>query len=177
MKWLVSSRIPLLQDQGQHTMVTSVLYLLKGRQYKLCLQLFNLSPGKDIFSSKEKITPSDLCTAWHFTPSNLLSLPGNYQALESTYTQPSNLPQRRPSWASLVDQWLRIQVPMQGTQVRPLVWEDPTCWGATKPLPHNYWACALEWELLLRKPMLCGKRSHSNEKPMHRSRVVPIHRH
>ena len=26
----------------------------------------------------------------------------------------------------------------------PLVWEDPTCHGATKPVCHNYWACALE---------------------------------
>ena len=29
---------------------------------------------------------------------------------------------------------------MQGTRVRALVWEDPTCHGATKPLRHNYWA-------------------------------------
>ena len=29
-------------------------------------------------------------------------------------------------WASLVAQWLRIHLPMQGTRVRALVWEDPT---------------------------------------------------
>ena len=34
--------------------------------------------------------------------------------------------------ASLVAQWLRICLPMQGTRVRALVWEDPTCRGATK---------------------------------------------
>ena len=33
---------------------------------------------------------------------------------------------------------------MQGTWVRALVQEDPTCCGATKPVRHNYWACALE---------------------------------
>ena len=33
---------------------------------------------------------------------------------------------------------------MQGTQVWPLVREDPTCHGATKPVCHNYWDCALE---------------------------------
>ena len=44
-------------------------------------------------------------------------------------------------WASLVVQWLRICLPMQGTQVRALVWEDPTCRGATRPVSHNYWAC------------------------------------
>ena len=36
--------------------------------------------------------------------------------------------------ASLVAHWLRIHLPMQGTQVRALVWEDPTCCGATKPV-------------------------------------------
>ena len=40
--------------------------------------------------------------------------------------------------ASLVAQWLRICLPMQGTWVRALVWEDPTCRGATKPVSHNY---------------------------------------
>ena len=33
---------------------------------------------------------------------------------------------------------------MPGTQVRALVREDATCRGATKPVCHNYWACALE---------------------------------
>ena len=41
-------------------------------------------------------------------------------------------------WASLVAQWLRICLPMQGTRVRALVWEDPTCRGATGPVSHNY---------------------------------------
>ncbi|KAJ8788373.1 hypothetical protein J1605_000429 [Eschrichtius robustus] len=45
------------------------------------------------------------------------------------------------SWgkgASLVAQWLRICLPRQGTRVRALVWEDPTCRGATRPVSHNY---------------------------------------
>ena len=42
-----------------------------------------------------------------------------------------------PAWASLVVQWLRICLPMQGTRVRALVWEDPTCRGATRPVSHN----------------------------------------
>ena len=40
--------------------------------------------------------------------------------------------------ASLVVQWLRICLPMQGTRVRALVWEDLTCRGATRPVSHNY---------------------------------------
>ena len=81
---------------------------------------------------------------------------------------------------SLVAQWLRVHLPMQGTRVRALVWVDPTCHGATKPVSHNYWACALEpmshnyWAhkpQLLKpaclEPMLRNKRSHCNEKPAH----------
>ena len=84
--------------------------------------------------------------------------------------------------ASLVTQWLRICLPMQGTQVCALVREDPTCRGATKPVCHNYWACALEpashnyWAHALQllkpvhvEPVLGNKRSHRNEKPAHRN--------
>ena len=39
--------------------------------------------------------------------------------------------------ASLVVQWLRIHLPMQGTRVQALVREEPTCRGATKPVSHN----------------------------------------
>ena len=37
---------------------------------------------------------------------------------------------------SLVAQWLSIRLPVQGTWVRSLVWEDPTCGRATKPVPQ-----------------------------------------
>ena len=33
---------------------------------------------------------------------------------------------------------------MQGTRVRALLREDPTCHGATKLVRQNYWACTLE---------------------------------
>ncbi|KAJ8779787.1 hypothetical protein J1605_012274 [Eschrichtius robustus] len=69
---------------------------------------------------------------------------------------------------------------MQGTRVQALVREDPTCRGATKPVRHNYGACALEptrhnhraqVPQLLKpahlEPMLHNKRSHHNEKPVH----------
>ena len=41
-------------------------------------------------------------------------------------------------------QWVRIHLTKQGTWVWFLVREDPTCFRATKPVLHNYWACALE---------------------------------
>ena len=81
---------------------------------------------------------------------------------------------------SLVAQWLRIRLPMQGTRVQSLVQEDPTCRGATKPVHHSYRACTLEpashsygarMPQLLKParldPVLCNKRSHCNEKPTH----------
>ena len=39
---------------------------------------------------------------------------------------------------SLVAQWLRIRPLMQGTRVRALVREDPTCRRTTKPVRHSY---------------------------------------
>ena len=46
--------------------------------------------------------------------------------------------QEGAAWASLVAQWLRICLLMQGTRVRALVREDPTCRRATRPVSHNY---------------------------------------
>ena len=60
-------------------------------------------------------------------------------------------------WASLVVQWLRICLPMQGTRFQFLVWEDPTCLGATKPEFCNYWSPSA------REPVLGNKRSHHNK--------------
>ena len=68
--------------------------------------------------------------------------------------------------ASLVAQWLRICLPMQGTRVRALVWEDPTCRGATKPVSHNYWACATG---------ACApqQEGRDSERPVHRDEEWP----
>ena len=41
------------------------------------------------------------------------------------------------NWASPVAQWLGICLPMRGTRVRALVWEDPTCRGAAGPVSHS----------------------------------------
>ena len=49
---------------------------------------------------------------------------------------------------SLVVQWLRICLPVQGTWVRALVQEDHTCHGATKPVHHNYRACVPQLQSL-----------------------------
>ena len=63
-------------------------------------------------------------------------------------------------------QWLRICLPMQGTRVRALVWEDPTCRGATRPVSHDYGACASG---------ACAPQQErpDNEKPAHRDEEWP----
>ena len=81
--------------------------------------------------------------------------------------------------ASLVAQWLIICLPMQGTRVRALVWEDPTCCGATKPVSHNYWACASgayapqwerPWQWEARAPWWRVAPAHRNwRKPSHKN--------
>ena len=47
---------------------------------------------------------------------------------------------------SLVVHWLRILLPMQGTRVLSLVWEEPTRRERTKPECRKYLARALEPE-------------------------------
>ena len=58
-----------------------------------------------------------------------------YLNIKKTPEEPN---QKMGRGASLVAQWLRICLPMQGTRVRALVWEDPTYRGATRPVSHNY---------------------------------------
>ena len=60
------------------------------------------------------------------------------------------------------------QAGVQETQVPSLVWEDPTCYRATKPTHRNCWACALEpagynnWAHVLQ---LLSSRSTTTELP------------
>ena len=76
-------------------------------------------------------------------------------------------------------QWIRIHLPMQRTWVQSLVQEDSTRHGATKLMRYNYWAHALEtasrssWIPCTLEPLLHSKRSHHNEKPMHRNQEEP----
>ena len=67
---------------------------------------------------------------------------------------------------------------MQGALVQFLIQEDPTCYGANKPVHHNFWAWALEpwsrnyWAHVLQllkhtspELVLHNKQSHFSEKP------------
>ena len=69
---------------------------------------------------------------------NLYVLLEGMQTSAATMENTMEVPQKIKTRASLVVQWLRICLPMHGTRVRALVWEDPTCRGATRPVSHNY---------------------------------------
>ena len=113
-------------------------------------------------------------------PSTKLKPKQRLESQESSVERHHSHREKIHLWTSLVAQWLRIHLPVQGTRVRALVREDPTCCGATKPVRHNYWACALEptshnyWACMPQllkpaclEPVLHNKRSHHNEKPLH----------
>ena len=57
---------------------------------------------------------------------------------------------------------------MRETRVCSLIWEDPTCHGAFKPMWHNYLVCALE-------PRSCNCWAHVPQllKPMHSWACAP----
>ena len=73
---------------------------------------------------------------------------------------------RNEDRASLVVQWLRIRLPMQGSRVRALVWEDPTCHGATGPVSTTTEPAHLE-------PVLHNGRGRDSERPAHRDEDWP----
>ena len=60
------------------------------------------------------------------------------EPIESAIMKKETFTIKKNCRASLVAQWLRICLPMQGTRVRALVWEDPTCRGAAGPVSHDY---------------------------------------
>ena len=66
----------------------------------------------------------------------------------------------------MVARWFRICLPMQGTRVRALVWEDPTCHGATRPVSQITEPARLE-------PVLRNKRGRDSERPVHRDEEWP----
>ena len=65
---------------------------------------------------------------------------------------------------SLVGQWLRIPLPLQGTCVQSLNWEDSAEWGD--------WAHVTAIEPVLWS-LQAHKRSHCNDKPKHQMRERP----
>ena len=87
----------------------------------LWLGLCAPSSGAGVQSLVWELDP--ICLSWKIPPPT--AKPGVSQVIKNTRS-------------SLVVQWLQICLPVLGTQVCFLVWEDPTCHGAAEPENHNY---------------------------------------
>ena len=111
----------------------------------------------------EVLSPQKRCWYWRWRKFSKVGNLNWQDKLKYTKTQPG---------ASLVAQWLRIRLPMQGIRVRALVWEGPTCRGATKPVSHNYWAHALH----LLKPTRSRAHAPQQEKPLQWEACAPQRR-
>ena len=61
---------------------------------------------------------------------------------------------------------MRVCLLVQGTRVRALVWEDPTCLGATGPVTTITEPARLE-------PVLRNKRGRDSERPAHHDEEWP----
>ena len=113
--------------------------------------------------------PPNKSLPWFWNSSNIWPQ-GWYPDVTATGKSPHSEPEIKIRiWylRTLGVQWLRIHLPMQGTWVRSLVWEDPTCCRATKPVHHNYRAHALE-------SVPCNRRSRRQwEACAQQQRVAP----
>ena len=85
---------------------------------------------KEVFPTSQ---PPPSSPYHELSKSHLYFLPGLITTFNSKYC-----------WcgACLAVQFLRTHLPVQGTWVQSLVWDDSTCLGTTKP--QNYWAHAPE---------------------------------
>ena len=71
----------------------------------------------------------------------------------------------KESWPSLMVQWIRIHLALQGAWAPSVVQEDPTRHGAAEPVRHNSWA--REPQLLspwVPRAHMPNKRCHCSEK-------------
>ena len=77
-------------------------------------------------------------TVWRFLNKLKIELPYDSAIPLLSIYPDKTIIQKDTCRTSLVAQWLRIHLRMQGTQVLSLVQKDPTCCRATKPMSHNH---------------------------------------
>lgn len=115
--------------------------------------------------SSNSLQPTRLVPSWSFLRSPMLFFYCCYR--KSAWSQALTTIQ---IWTSRGVQWLRVHLPVQGTWTRALVWEYPTCQGATPFLHHSQCAHVRR----PRKPahpraMRPRKGSHRHEPPAPRN--------
>ena len=98
------------------------------------LNYYNHFHGNAWFILIPSLFPKDLLSNSSTPPPNLVLF-----ATPSGTSTPQKLSNQGFPGGSVVK-----NPPANWAQVASLVWEDPTCWEATKPEHHNYWAWVLE---------------------------------
>lgn len=78
-------------------------------------------------------------------------------------------------WTSKLPTWVRLKkkkkikgASLVAQWIWSLIWGDPTGCGATKPVHHDYWACAKELGATTAEPTCCNRWSLCLE-PVHRT--------
>ena len=131
---------------------------------------------QDTKGAQDRLLSYKACLITVLTPYVLI--PGSclkFFRASATKSGPSYLKSVICELTSLVSLWVSVCLPMQGTWVRSLVWEDPTsrkqqslCAAAIEPTSYNHQAHTLQLPKCgRREPALCRKRSYFNEKPAH----------
>ena len=112
-----------LSNYSQQAASPTSTHELRARQQPYSKVNLNSEPhlSKGLLSDMSRKPNHKICKRRRMTQMN------RYQSKES----------RIIIRASLVVLWLRICLEMLGTPVQSLVWEDPTCCGATKPVCLN----------------------------------------
>ena len=106
----------------------------------------------------------DIFTSPIFSPTISLRTSASAKLVFSTYNVQGEVVGTVDNYknyrTSLVVQWVRICLPVQDTQVQSLDWEYPR---ALEQLS----LCSTTTEPAYLEPVLCNKRRHLSEKPVH----------
>ena len=113
----------LLQQQQEAQCPASEFLLIRNPSWGTVFKAVTRNPGPFPFVSHNDWS----LNVWKIDL-HLVTIPWQHSAFHSK-TKHGGFP---------VVHWLRIHLAMHETS---LVWEDPTCLGATRPVSHNYWAC------------------------------------
>ena len=103
----------------------------------ICLLQTKLFAACHVFQTTSKL----MLMIFSLLSHRLLHLAKIYQSFKAQINSLLHCSKKESLGTSLMVQWLRIHLPMQGTPVQPPVWEDSICHRATKA--HAPWLRSL----------------------------------
>ena len=132
--WSLGQEVPVEKEMAPHSSILTWEVPCAEEPGEL------RSMGSQKSETTEQLTPSlsdihAVCCLWQMAP----NLPKNHLFYFMWNLKKKKKTKGLPWW-----RWVEILLLIQGTWVWSLVQEDSMCCRATKPLSHDYWACALE---------------------------------